>query len=61
MNINNMELQSIRHMLGEELLGATKAQAYSQQCQDPQLKNLLQDCVRKHQSRAQKLMQAIQG
>ncbi len=59
--LNQTELQSVRHLLGQELLGAAKAQQFAQQCQDQELKNQLQQIAQHHQSRAQKIFQLLQG
>ncbi len=42
-NLNQLELQHIRHMVGAHGTVANKLEAMSQQCTDPQFKQMLQD------------------
>lgn len=39
-NINQMELQSLREIIGAHQTMASKFDFYSNQCQDPNIKNL---------------------
>ena len=38
-HISNMELETLRHFIGDLTLKTAKCQTYAQQCNDPQLKN----------------------
>ena len=39
-NINQLELQNLREIIGSQQNAATKYDFYSNQCQDPQIKQL---------------------
>ncbi len=55
-----MELQYLRHLVGEAQLASTKFGTYSEQCQDPQLKQMLQTESAKCQKKADQLMSFLQ-
>ncbi len=59
-NLNQMELQNLRHLIGDEQLSATKCGTYAQQTQDPQLKNFFNKSAQQAQQNAQKLEQFLQ-
>jgi hypothetical protein len=50
-----MELDELRHSIGEELSRANKFETFASQCQDQQLKNELQQAAQKGRQDAQKL------
>ncbi|MDD2629942.1 MAG: hypothetical protein PHV61_07260 [Limnochordia bacterium] len=54
--INEIELQSIRHLIGDALTGAKKLSFYAEQCEDPRLKNVFQSGAKGSQQMADKLM-----
>lgn len=58
--VTTMELQSIRHLISEEMLAMSKCQAYAQECDDPQAKQLINACMTEHQQRAQTLLKFLQ-
>lgn len=58
-NLTEMELQELRHLVGEELLAQSKDQFYAQSCNDAQLKAQFQKGAQQHQQNAQKLMQFL--
>ncbi|CUH94700.1 hypothetical protein P22_0766 [Propionispora sp. 2/2-37] len=58
--LNQMELQHLRHMIGGHETVANKLEAYAQQCNDSQLKQLfIQDASEARNSK-QKLMSFLQ-
>lgn len=48
-NLNQVELQNLRHLIGSQGTSYEKFNAYASQCVDPQIKNLFtksaQDCL----------------
>ncbi len=55
-NLNQVELQHIRHMVGAHGTVANKLDAMSQQCTDQQIKQMLQDDAQDARNSKQKLM-----
>ena len=58
--LNQMELQHLRHMIGGHETVANKLDAYAQQCNDAQLKKMFQDDAAAARSSKQKLMSFLQ-
>ncbi|WP_238528195.1 hypothetical protein [Acetonema longum] len=58
--LNQMELQHLRHMIGGHETVANKLEAYAQQCNDAQLKQMFQDDAAAARSSKQKLMSFLQ-
>ncbi len=54
--LNHMELQNLRHMIGAHDTAFQKMQTYAQQCQDPQLKQYFEKSAQDAQQTKQKLM-----
>ena len=59
MNINQQELENLRHLFGAHATGANKLQAYAQQCSDPEIKQMFQESANRAQQTKQKLMQFL--
>ncbi len=58
--LNQMELQHLRHMIGGHETVANKLEAYAQQCSDAQLKQMFQTDAASARSSKQKLMSFLQ-
>jgi len=58
--LNQMELQHLRHMIGGHETVANKLEAYAQQCNDIQLKQMFQQDATAARSSKQKLMSFLQ-
>ncbi|NLX77553.1 MAG: hypothetical protein GXZ01_09355 [Clostridiaceae bacterium] len=58
--INELELQNLRHMIGAHDTCIKKLETYVQQCQDPQLKQMLQKDANDAKANKQKLMSFLQ-
>lgn len=54
--INQMELQNLRHLIGGHQMMVAKLNTYAQQCQDPQVKQVFQQSAKSAENTAQKLM-----
>ncbi|NLJ41520.1 MAG: hypothetical protein GX352_07930 [Clostridiales bacterium] len=54
--INQMELQSLRHLIGAQDTAHKKLTAYAEQCVDPQIKQLFQKTAQDAQNNKQKLI-----
>lgn len=54
--LNQQELQSLRHIIGSQDTAIQKMQTYSQQAQDPQVKSYFQTALQDAQQTKQKLM-----
>lgn len=54
--LTQMELETLRHLIGEEQLAMTKYRAYSESCQDTSLKNQFQQLARTAEQDYQSLM-----
>ncbi len=59
-NLTQMELQSLRHLIGDEQLCATKCRSYAQAAIDPQLKQYFETTAKQAQQNVQKLQQFLQ-
>jgi len=55
-NLNQLELQNIRHLVGAHGTVANKLESYAQQCQDPQVQQMLKDDATDAKNSKQKLM-----
>ncbi len=55
-NLNQVELQNLRHMIGAHDTAYQKLQVYSQQASDPQVKAFFQQSMQDAQNTKQKLM-----
>lgn len=55
-SLNEMELQSLRHLIGSHKLIANKLNEYSTSCQDTQIKKMFKDAAESAGSTATKLM-----
>ena len=58
--INEMELQNLRHMIGAHDTCVKKLETYAQQCQDQTLKQMLQADANGAKANKQKLMSFLQ-
>ncbi|MGR6835225.1 hypothetical protein [Syntrophomonas erecta] len=56
MNLNQMELQNLRHLIGSHATAEKKLNFYSEQCSDPQVKQLFQQSAQSASQTRQKLM-----
>ncbi|MCS1350764.1 hypothetical protein [Mechercharimyces sp. CAU 1602] len=54
--LTELELQNLRHLIGGHETVAHKLDFYAQQCQDPQLKQLLQKDAQDARTTKQQLM-----
>lgn len=57
--LNKMELQYLRHIIGDEMLSSSKCNFYAQSTQDPQLKNFFEMGAREAQSNVQALLKFL--
>lgn len=55
-NLNELELQNLRHLIGGHETAAKKLDLYSQQCNDPQIKQMLTQSAQSARSTKQKLI-----
>lgn len=55
-NLNELELQNLRHLIGGHDTVATKLDTYAQQCTDPQIKSMLQNHANSARQTKQQLM-----
>ncbi|NLJ98157.1 MAG: hypothetical protein GX320_02665 [Tissierellia bacterium] len=58
-NINQQELQSLREIIGGHQTMATKFDFYSNQCQDPQLKQMFKQSSQDAQTTATSLINSL--
>jgi hypothetical protein len=58
--LNQMELQNLRHIIGGHETIANKLEAYAQNCTDPQIKQLFQQDALAAKNAKQKLMTFLQ-
>lgn len=58
--LNQMELQNLRHMIGGHETVANKLDAYAQQCSDAQLKQMFTQDASAARSSKQKLISFLQ-
>ncbi len=54
--LNQMELQNLRHMIGAHDTASQKMQTYAQQATDPQVKSYFEKSAQSAQSTKQKLI-----
>jgi len=54
--LNQMELQNLRHIIGCHEVSAQKLEAYSQSINDPQIKQMFQQSAQSARGAKQKLM-----
>jgi hypothetical protein len=54
--LNKLELQHLRHLIGAHDTAFQKMQTYSQQCTDPQVKAHFEKCAQDAQKTKQQLM-----
>ncbi|MGI6113157.1 MAG: hypothetical protein ACOYEJ_03425 [Mahellales bacterium] len=58
--LNQQELQNLRHLIGSHETAYQKLQAYAQQATDPQIKQMFQQSAQEAQNTKQKLMSFLQ-
>lgn len=56
MNLTQMELQNIRHLVGSHATAEKKLRFYAQQCQDAQLKQMFEQSAQSACDTRKKLM-----
>lgn len=54
--INQMELQNLRHLIGSHETAYKKLSTYAQQCTDPEIKQMFQQSAQDAQNSKQKLI-----
>lgn len=54
--LNQLELQNLRHLISNHQMMVSKLNTYAQQCQDQQVKQMLQQSAQSAQGATQKLM-----
>lgn len=54
--LNQMELQNIRHLIGSHETAAQKLATYAQSCSDPQIRQMFQQSAQSARSAKQKLI-----
>lgn len=59
-NLNQMELQNLRHIIGAHGTIANKLDAMAQQCQDPQISQMLKLDAQDARQNKQNLMKFLQ-
>jgi len=59
-NLNQIELQNLRHIIGAHDTAFQKMQAYAEQSSDPQVKAFFQKSAQDAQSTKQQLMTFLQ-
>lgn len=55
-NLNQMELQNLRHLIGAHETAEKKLNFYADQCSDPQIKQMFQQSAKSASQTRQKLM-----
>jgi hypothetical protein len=55
-NLNQLELQNLRELIGSHETASNKLQTYASQCQDQQLKQMLQQSAQSARSTKDKLI-----
>lgn len=58
-HISNMELETLRHFIGDLTTRVAKCQTYAQQCNDPQLKNVFNSSAQTEAHALQTLKQFL--
>lgn len=56
MNLNQMELQNLRHLIGSHETAEKKLNFYAEQCNDPQIQQMFQQSAKSASQTRQKLM-----
>ncbi|NEZ47023.1 hypothetical protein FDF74_07330 [Clostridium niameyense] len=56
MNLTQLELQNLRHLIGAHETAHNKLSCYAQQCQDPEIKQMFQQSADEANNTKQKLM-----
>ncbi|HZJ82759.1 MAG TPA: spore coat protein [Clostridia bacterium] len=54
--LNQLELQNLRHLIGSHETAYQKLSTYAQQCTDPQIKQMFQQSAQDAQNTKQQLM-----
>lgn len=54
--LNQQELQNLRHLIGSHETSAKKLEAYAQQAQDPQIKQMFQKSAQDAKNTKQQLL-----
>ena len=57
--INQQELENLRHLIGAHETGSQKLQTYSQQTNDPEIQQMFQQAANSARQTKQKLMQFL--
>ncbi|NLG68894.1 MAG: hypothetical protein GX496_04900 [Firmicutes bacterium] len=55
-HLTTLELEDLRHIIGEQKLAVEKLNAYSQACRDPELKQRVEQIARQASDNVQRLM-----
>lgn len=58
--LNEMELQNLRHFIGSHETATQKLKTYAQQCQDPQIKQMFQQSAQNAENTRQKFLSFLQ-
>ena len=58
--INQQELENLRHLIGAHETGAQKLETYAQQCSDPECKQMFQQSANSARQTKQKLISFLQ-
>ncbi len=58
--LNQLELQNLRHLIGSHETAYQKLNTYSQQCNDPQIKQMFDQSAQDAQNTKRKLLSFIQ-
>ena len=59
-NLNQIELQNLRHLIGAHETAYQKMQSYAQQATDPQVKSFFEKSAKDAQNTKQKLISFLQ-
>ena len=59
-NLNQIELQNLRHLIGAHETAYQKMQTYAQQATDPQVKSFFEKSAKDAQNTKQKLISFLQ-
>ncbi len=60
MQLNQQELQNLRHLIGSHDTASRKLEEFAQQCNDSQLKQMFQQSAQSAKSTRQKLISFLQ-
>lgn len=60
MQLNQQELQNLRHLIGSHDTASRKLEEYAQHCNDQQLKQMFQQSAQSAKSTRQKLISFLQ-